>query len=183
MHWRQDADRSGFNTGALGIVYEMLLRWVGEASRVLAAGRVFVRVRRDEAGAARAVTVPEHLDVLADLACGALLHLQQSAVAALRAETGTWLYGDEGVLRFDGERLWFGARGDAAPTPLDIPPEERGGWRVEEEFVGAIRDGAPVRRTTFADGVRYMEFTEAARRSAAQGRAVHLPLALDAGGP
>ena len=179
LHWRQDAARSGVNTLALGIVYEMLLRWVGEATRVLARGRVFARLRRDEQGAAHAVAVPDHLDVLADLACGAHLHLQQSAVTAHRTETGTWLYGDRGVLRFDGTTLFFGDRDADALAPVAIPPEERGGWRVEEEFVQAVRGEAPVRRTTFEDGVRYMEFTEAARRSAARGRAVPLPLGLD----
>ena len=30
-------------------------------------------------------------------------------------------------------------RGDSAPSPIIIPPENRGGWRVEEEFINAIR--------------------------------------------
>jgi hypothetical protein len=34
-------------------------------------------------------------------------------------------------------------------------------FRVEEEFVGAIRGEEPVRLTTFDDGVRYMKFTAA----------------------
>jgi hypothetical protein len=48
---------------------------------------------------------------------------------------------------------------------------------VEEEFIGAIRGEEDVRLTTFEDGVRYMEFTEAVSRSARQGRAIDLPLA------
>jgi hypothetical protein len=47
---------------------------------------------------------------------------------------------------------------------------------VEEEFVGAIRGQEQVRYTDFETGVRYMEFTEAVATSAAQGRAVALPL-------
>jgi predicted dehydrogenase len=47
---------------------------------------------------------------------------------------------------------------------------------VEEEFVGAIRGQEKIQLTTFADGVKYMEFTEAVHRSADSGRAISLPL-------
>jgi hypothetical protein len=61
-------------------------------------------------------------------------------------------------------------------TEIPIPEDKRGGWRCEAEFVEAVRDGAPVRFTTFAAGVQYMEFTEAVARSAQYGSAVGLPL-------
>jgi predicted dehydrogenase len=47
---------------------------------------------------------------------------------------------------------------------------------VEREFIGAIRGEEPVRRTTFEDGVRYMEFTEAVARSLSEQTTVSLPL-------
>ena len=47
---------------------------------------------------------------------------------------------------------------------------------MEEEFVNAIRGLEPVTHTSFEDGVRYMEFTEAVTRSAQSGKKVHLPL-------
>ena len=53
---------------------------------------------------------------------------------------------------------------------------KRGGWRVEAEFVGAIRGYEKVRFTDFATGVKYMEFTEAVSRSAASQTRVPLPL-------
>jgi predicted dehydrogenase len=59
---------------------------------------------------------------------------------------------------------------------VEIPPGQRGGWRVEEEFIAAIRGEQPVRLTTFEDGVRYMEFTEAVHRSSAEARTIQLPL-------
>jgi predicted dehydrogenase len=74
------------------------------------------------------------------------------------------------------EGLYGGRRGDSELVEIPIPPEEEGAWRVEEEFVNAIRGHAPVRLTTFEDGVRYMEFTEAVARSVLTGRAVPLPL-------
>jgi predicted dehydrogenase len=85
------------------------------------------------------------------------------------------LYGSEGTLRFEGGQLYGGRRGDAQLAEMAIPESEQGGWRVEEEFIDAIRGLAPVRLTTFEDGVRYMEFTEAVFRSRTTGRAVPLP--------
>ena len=54
--------------------------------------------------------------------------------------------------------------------------DKQGTWRVEEEFVNAIRGKEKVVLTSFEDGVRYMEFTEAVTRSAQTGQAVSLPL-------
>lgn len=178
-HWRRDRDRSGLNVAMLGIVYEMILRWVGAAVRVTALSRTFFRQARDEAGALHAVDVPDHVDVLADLACGAQLHIQQSVATAWKAGDGTWLYGTEGVLRFHGEQLTGARRGADRLEPIAIPDHERGGWRVEEEFIGAIRGTETVRLTPFIEGVKYMEFVEAVARSAAQGRHIALPLVLN----
>ena len=47
---------------------------------------------------------------------------------------------------------------------------------MEEEFINAIRGTEQVKLTTFEDGVKYMEFTEAVTRSAQSGEAVSLPL-------
>ena len=58
----------------------------------------------------------------------------------------------------------------------EIPANKRGGWRVEAEFIGAIRGEEPVRFTDFETGVKYMEFTEAVHQSAQSARPVELPL-------
>ena len=47
---------------------------------------------------------------------------------------------------------------------------------MEKDFIDALRGVAPVRLTTFEDGVRYMEFTEAVFGSRETGRAIALPL-------
>ena len=72
--------------------------------------------------------------------------------------------------------LCGGRRGDSDLAPIAVPATERGTWRVERDFVEAIRGVAPVRLTTFEDGVRYMEMTEAVARSIERGEAVRLPL-------
>ena len=73
-------------------------------------------------------------------------------------------------------QLFGGRRGDSALMEIPVPVQKQQSWRVEEEFVNAIRGLEPVQLTTFEDGVAYMEFTEAVTRSARTGRAVHLPL-------
>ena len=47
---------------------------------------------------------------------------------------------------------------------------------MEEEFINAIRGKEQVTHTSFEDGVKYMEFTEAVTRSAESGQSVNLPL-------
>jgi hypothetical protein len=43
-------------------------------------------------------------------------------------------------------------------------------WRVEQEFVAAIRGTERVRLTRFEDGLRYMAFTDAVAESMATGK-------------
>jgi predicted dehydrogenase len=133
-------------------------------------------MRRTEGGELKDVRVPEHIDVLADMACGAQLHLQVSSVAGLAGAPEVYLFGSEGTLRFSAGKLFGGQRNDKALAEIAIPAHEAGSWRVEEEFINAIRGKEAVTHTSFEDGVKYMEFTEAALRSAADGLAINLPL-------
>jgi hypothetical protein len=59
---------------------------------------------------------------------------------------------------------------------MPVPEKLRGGWQVEADFVAAIRGERPVAHTTFATGVRYMQFTEAVARSSRHQHPVNLPL-------
>ena len=85
LHWRQNFDLSGFNIMSMGIWYEAVLRWVGEATRVQALGKIFARTRQDEDGAAHAVRVPEHVDVTADMASARNCTCRYPASPAWRA--------------------------------------------------------------------------------------------------
>ena len=88
------------------------------------------------------------------------------------------IYGSEGTLLLDigAEKLYGGRRGDKELNEISIEASKKGHWRVEEEFINAIRGLEPIRLTTFEDGVKYMEFTEAVAVSAAEAQAVDLPL-------
>jgi predicted dehydrogenase len=175
LHWRHDSDLSGLNVMSLGIWYEAIVRWVGEATRVMAMGACFARLRRDpESGRMRAVRIPDHLDVLAEMACGAQARLHLSTATGLAGPRQALLYGSQGTLRFVDGALYGGRRGDDELHEIAIPPEKRGGWRVEADFIAAVRGQAPVTHTTFEDGLKYMRFTEAVARSVATGQAIPL---------
>jgi predicted dehydrogenase len=189
LSWRQDAALSGCNALTLGIVHETLIRWAPPPVRVMAQAHAFIPTRIDpESGARRPVGTPDSLQVLAVLENGARAIYQVSGVAAFGQRGEITLIGTDGVLGYDlltdqirGANRRSGRQGASAREmeEIPIPPEKAGGWRVEEEFVEAIRTGAPVRFTDFATGVSYMEFTEAVARSAQSGTAVELPLDLE----
>ena len=176
MHWRDDFNLSGFNIMSMGIWYEALLRWVGEATEVVAMGKTYVRMRKDADGVMRPTRIPQHIDIVGDMACGAQLHIQVSTVAGLVDGPEAFIFGSTGTLRFANNNLYGGQQGDNALTEIPIPAEEEGGWRVEEEFVSAIRGNEVITHTNFEDGVKYMEFTEAVTRSMTTGKAIPLPL-------
>ena len=176
LQWRQDFDLSGLNIMSMGIWYEALMRWVGEATQIMAMGKTFVKMRPDADGVMRSVRIPEHIDVVGDLACGAQLHIQVSTVAGLAGAPEVYVFGSNGTLRFSGNKLYGGQKDDAELSEIDIPESEAGGWRVEEEFVNAIRGNEVITHTDFDTGVKYMEFTEAVTRSMQSGTAITLPL-------
>ena len=181
LHWRQDRDLSGNNVMSMGIWYEAILRWLGPARSVQALGQHVVRHRRDAGGRRRAAGVPDHVDVLCEMEQGGHLRLSVSTVIGLVPSVEIYLCGSEGTLRLSdasGElALEAGRRGAAALSPVEIPGHRRGGWRVEEEFVNAIRGLAPVTHTDFESGLKYMEWTDAVARAMQSGARVPLPLA------
>ena len=124
MHWRNDRDLSGYNILNMGIWYEAMIRWVGPATRVMANTKVNVSQRRDESGQLMAVTIPDHVDILADLASGAQANMRFSAVTGFGPGNEVWIYGSEGTLRLDSALNVFGGRrGDSAMAEIPNPPE------------------------------------------------------------
>jgi hypothetical protein len=159
---------------SMGIWYEAMMRWVGTARRVSAMGRTFVPRRRDASGVLRDALVPEHIDITGELHCGAQLHLQVSAVTGLCGGSEVYLCGSDGTIRFDSgtDTVWAGRRGDDALAEMEVRPDEERSWRVEDEFVGAIRGEEEIVLTPFTVGLQYMEFTDAVSRSLSTGRVV-----------
>jgi predicted dehydrogenase len=189
-HWRMDRDISGYNVMTLGMYAEILQRWVGKARSVSATGRLFTESRPDpDTGAPRAIRIPESVVATGELENGAHFVYTFSAVAAHSPSDRIELYGTQGALLYDvpnheirigkvepGEIKRVGKVGPKEPPPVvQIPPDLRGEWRVEADFVSAIRNGTPV-FPSFADGVDYMEFVEAVGRAMEKNAQVTLPL-------
>jgi len=180
LHWRQSAELSGLNMLTLGILHETLIRWTPDPTRVLAQTQIFTPRRRDaDTHELHNVATPDSLHVLTELPGGARGIYHLSGVLHHGPGTQINLYGTEGTLKchLAGQDHLRGARRDEPELrPIPIPADKIGGWRVEQEFINAIRGQEPVRFTDFATGVRYMEFTEAVARSATSGAPVALPL-------
>ena len=177
LHWRHDRALSGYNTLNIGASYESMMRWLGRGTRVMAMGKVHVPYRRNDAGDLTSVSIPDHIDILYDLANGAQVHMQMSATSGLNRGSQIWMFGTEGTIHVDSQRrVWAGKRGDSELTEVPNPPENQARYRVEEQFGNAIRGTEIVDMVAFETGVHYMEWTEAVGRSAMTGQAVHLPL-------
>ncbi len=179
LHPRQDAELSGMNILAMGILHETALRFSPAPTRVFAQTTLFQGERPLPDGSASVqATVPDSVQILTQLEGGGrgLYHL--SGIDLFGPGMQIHLYGCRGTIKFlfkPEERLLIGRAGDAELKEVEIPAEKLGGWRVEEEFIGAIRGDENVCLTNFATGVKYMEFTEAVQRSAAANQPVDLP--------
>ena len=181
LHWRQDRDLSGNNVMSLGIWYEAMMRWVGPAADVFAIGRAVVAHRTDHAGRRVAMEIPDHIDILGRLAQGGQMRFGLSTVVGhAPTEVDICIFGTEGTLRLvqtkaEPMTLYTGTRGETGLSAVEIDPAAQGGWRVEEEFVQAIRGLEPVTHTDLTTAVKYMEWTDAVARSARAGERVTLP--------
>jgi predicted dehydrogenase len=134
----------------------------------------------DESGKKHVIEVPDHVEILCDLNSGGVARLCFSAVAGLGPKNECWIFGTNATLRVDfaGQRIFGGGRGDADLADLTPPESSYKGWRVEEEFISAIRGQEKIKFTTFEDGVKYMEFTDAVTTSSMTGQAVELPMTI-----
>jgi predicted dehydrogenase len=177
LDWRHSQEFSGLNVMNMGSTYESMMRWLGRGTRVMAMSKIHVPYRRGPNGARTSVSLPDHVDVVYDLADGAQVHMRFSETTGLSQGNQTWIHGTEGTIFVDARQTVFGGRrGDSELKEIPNPPAGRAVSRVEAEFVNAIRGLEPVTTNTFEIGVHYMEWTEAVHRSAQSGQVVHLPL-------
>jgi predicted dehydrogenase len=176
LHWREQQRYSGTNIMILGILAEVVHRWLGPIERVTADAATYVTSRVDpESGQPATIDVPDSLGVLARLESGARATFRLSGVTPSPAEAnGISIYGTNATLHWRmGDSMSLVPRGGEA-AQLEPDAGAAHGWQVEADFVASIRDGAPVELTNFEDGVRYMQFTEAVWRSLNEGRAFDL---------
>ena len=181
IHWRQDSNLSGKNVLTLGIMHETLTRWLPTPTRVYAQSAVFESERPDPAANGyRNCTVPDSVQILTQTDAGARGIYHLSGTTLFGPGKQIHLYGSRGTIKVvfgTREQLFTGYHSHSELKELDLAPETRGGWRVEAEFIGAIRGEEPIQFTTFTDAVKYMEFTEAVSQSIEKRQPVSLPLA------
>ena len=65
------------------------------------------------------------------------------------------------VMDQDGYHVVGAKRGSRKMKEIKIPKAKQSTWRVEEEFINAIRGRESIKFTDFETGVQYMEWTDA----------------------
>jgi predicted dehydrogenase len=164
-------EANGQTTITVGIYYEIVRRWLGiDPKRVFALGTVFTPERKDADGASKSIRIPESMTILGRYVDDGRFIGHFSGVEAGTGRNEIRINGSAGCLRADlaKGKLWYTPTGGAEELMI-IPPSARRGWRVEQDFVDSIRTGAPVKLTSFEDGLNYMRFTEAVFRSQESG--------------
>ena len=177
LHWRQRRDLSGQNIMALGIFNEAVRRYAGDEKAIIAHAQTFTAQRVDpESGEMRQIDVPESLGVIVQMESGATAVYHLSSVARHGASSSFEFHGTKGAVKLENGAAWIADAQDETFRMLEVPDDKKGGWNVEADFIDAIRNGKPVTHTNFADGLKYMTFTEAVHISLQEGRRVELPL-------
>ncbi|CAN5723604.1 Gfo/Idh/MocA family oxidoreductase [soil metagenome] len=177
--WRLLRRYSGDNVMALGIVYEAMVRWLGRATDVSATLHLRTPWMPDREGTPVPMDVPDLVHALAAFPGDVPAVLEMTGDPRPEPQA-CWFHGSEGTLRADFGRRHLDVHrpGDPATrwTRTPVPPGERVRWRVEAEFVAAIREGAPVTLVDFETGWHGMAFTTAVHESARRGQRVEVPV-------
>jgi predicted dehydrogenase len=177
-HWRWQRRFSGSNVMALGILYEAMARWVGQAEWVTAETQLLEPRKPGPSGRPVPTDVPDHLVASIGFPGDIAASVEMSIVTLRGAGSRALFFGTEGILEadFDAGALRLRASLDLASPPevVEIRPEEADGWRAERDFIAAIRGEQAVELTDFATGLRYMEFVDAVAESNRRGERISL---------
>jgi predicted dehydrogenase len=165
-HWRQRIEISGLHVLTLGIYVEVLQRWLGDINGVFARGKIIQSIRQGYE-----VIIPDLLTVLCAFDNGAEGVLEFSGIDALAPADRVEIYGSSGTLTYDfgSDVVQAGKAGDRGLHVVDLPSELETEWRVEEDFLAAVKSKGHVRpHPNFEDGLRYMHVVQAVADSRAR---------------
>lgn len=180
LHWRQDVKKSGLNTLTLGMLQEVVNRFCPETTEVFAQASIFEGTRPlPDAPKNVDIQVPDSIQVVTKLANNARGMYHLSGINLFGPGQQIHMYGTEGTIKLEfgaQDKMWSGRIGDSELKCVEVEGDRKGRWRVEEEFINAIRGNEKVKLTDFDSGVKYMEFTEAVHKSSAENAPVGLPL-------
>jgi predicted dehydrogenase len=163
-----------FNAAQLGLSYDVMRQWTGDATSVVAHRSSFVTQRPATPGGPLVDNpYPDAVTAVAETSSGAEM-INVLNYSVYFGDSRIELYGDQGtvVYRQRGDSIVGGHVGDDALQPMPIPAEYDNPWRVEEEFVRLVRGEIAEPSFTFADGIANMEYLEAAYYAGVEGRRV-----------
>ena len=174
MTWRKDHRLSGLNALTLGMYIEVIHRWFGWTREVSAQTRIFTPKRRDAAGATVSVQIPDQILFNTRMESGPDVQYVISGVAR-HGTDAIEFYGEHETLLYDVARDALSrVAKDGSREPIAIRPQDAydlDNWRVERDFIAAIREGAPY-HPDFEDGLRYMQVVQSVYESAAAKKTV-----------
>lgn len=161
--WRRNRSYSGNNIMGVGIWYESLMRWTGPVAWVQAVLHTHRPVGIDPDTSRQVpIDVPDHVEALGELAAGGTFSLYSSCIATQHNRKLISIQGERGTLLMDEDKHTFTPLGG---SPQVIEPNPAHGWRVEAEFIGAIRGSETIRLTDFDTALAYMRFMDALHES------------------
>jgi predicted dehydrogenase len=123
------------------------------------------------------VIIPDLLNVLCQFEGGAEGVLEFSGVSALAPGDRVEIHGDQGTLTYDfaNDIVAAGKRADDKLQIMEIPPELESTWRVEEDFLAAVKSKGRIRpHPDFEEGLRYMRVVQAVADSRARNEWVEV---------
>jgi predicted dehydrogenase len=168
--WRWQRAWSGVNVMALGILVEVLQRWLGDATAASATSRI-LRPRKPGPDGEVDTDIADHL--LVNLEFGDVTAATEMSIVSVIGGSRIVIAGDARAIEVElGEQAITIVDRDGNRSLVDIRAEDRDEWTAEIDFVSAIRGGLPGTLTDFATGVRYMAVVDAVDRAARSGRRV-----------
>jgi predicted dehydrogenase len=175
--WRERAELSGINILQVGIFAETLNAWCGDYESLAATTAIPLREKRDAAGAAVRIEIPQIVSITGTLAGGVIATEQHSGLAVGGDRSQIALFGSAATCLVDllAQTVLVYRSPDAEAELVDDVGDE---WAVESEFIAAVRAarrGEPwTVRPDFHEAARYMQKLQAIHDSAGQSRVVRL---------
>jgi predicted dehydrogenase len=171
-HWRQRDELSGLNVLTLGIHAEVVQRLFGPITHVFAHQKTINPVRQGYE-----IRIPDLVIVLCRFENGMEGVMEFSAVAPFEDSEKLQVFGNEGMLAYDftADRIYGGRLGEKSAVEIAIPTELEQHWRVEEDFIAAVRSPGSIQpQPSFAEGLQYMRVVQAVADSVAQRRELEI---------
>jgi predicted dehydrogenase len=171
-HWRQRDELSGINVLTLGIYAEVVQRWFGPVTHVFAHQKTINPVRQGYE-----IRIPDMVVVLCKFENGMEGVMEFSGVALFENSDRLQVFGNQGMLSYDfsSDRITGARLGEKDAAEIEISPEIEQRWRVEEDFIAAVRSPGSIQpQPSFALGVQYMRVVQAVADSVANGSEVQI---------